>query len=433
MSALVLVLGGYVFGLAWSMQHLSYDVWGAIALIPVLIAVSVPLATRAARREGDARMRRLIIAALVLKLLGSLVRYAVAFGVYAGSADAAGYHEAGRRLAPLYRGGHFAAQIDGPGGGTRFLKMLTGLVYAAIGPSQLGGFLFFSWLGFWGLYLFYRAFRIGVPHGDARRYAVLVFFLPSMLFWPSSIGKEAVITLTLGMTAYGAASLYARRRGALLVAALGVAGTAMVRSHVALVVFGALFAGYLFRRSRGVSTYAPLAKAAGLAVLVAASVVMLGRFKEDLGLTTLDAKSVEHVLDKNQRNTSEGGSKFVTSRGGSVAGIPQSLLTILFRPWLFEASNAQNLIASVEGTVLLVLFAKSWRRLRTVPRQIRRCPYVAMVLAYSLLFAFAFSTFSNFGIIARQRVQLFPFVLVLLALPIPTGERAALVADGPVA
>jgi hypothetical protein len=34
-----------------------------------------------------------------------------------------------------------------------------------------------------------------------------------------------------------------------------------------------------------------------------------------------------------------------------------------------------------------------------------------------LVFVYAFSSFSNFGLLARQRVQALPFLLVLYALP----------------
>jgi hypothetical protein len=34
-------------------------------------------------------------------------------------------------------------------------------------------------------------------------------------------------------------------------------------------------------------------------------------------------------------------------------------------------------------------------------------------------FVFAFSTIANFGILARERTQLLPFFMVLLAIPVP--------------
>jgi hypothetical protein len=50
-------------------------------------------------------------------------------------------------------------------------------------------------------------------------------------------------------------------------------------------------------------------------------------------------------------------------------------------------------------------------------RHPRRRPYVAFVVVFSLLFIYAFSSIANFGILARERTQLLPFFLVLLAIP----------------
>jgi hypothetical protein len=50
-------------------------------------------------------------------------------------------------------------------------------------------------------------------------------------------------------------------------------------------------------------------------------------------------------------------------------------------------------------------------------RSFRRLPYVTFVVVYGLLFIVAFSSIGNFGILARERCQLLPFFLVLLAVP----------------
>ena len=47
----------------------------------------------------------------------------------------------------------------------------------------------------------------------------------------------------------------------------------------------------------------------------------------------------------------------------------------------------------------------------------RRNPYVTFAVVYVAAFIWAFSGFGNFGILARQRVLMLPFFLVLLALP----------------
>ena len=46
-----------------------------------------------------------------------------------------------------------------------------------------------------------------------------------------------------------------------------------------------------------------------------------------------------------------------------------------------------------------------------------------MCLPYILLFVIGFANFGNFGILARQRVQVYPFVLALLCLPVRRPDR----------
>jgi hypothetical protein len=47
------------------------------------------------------------------------------------------------------------------------------------------------------------------------------------------------------------------------------------------------------------------------------------------------------------------------------------------------------------------------------------------VLAYSAMFVVGFSSIANFGILARQRVQLYPLLLVLLAVRPAEARDAA--------
>ena len=65
-------------------------------------------------------------------------------------------------------------------------------------------------------------------------------------------------------------------------------------------------------------------------------------------------------------------------------------------------------------------------RLARLPRLFVRTPYVVFAVAYTPLFVLAFSAVGNFGLLTRQRTQLFPFVLVLLALPAVSRARDGL-------
>src|SRR5204863_7823619 len=122
--------------------------------------------------------------------------YLVVSELYGGFGDSALYHTAGLHLSELFRHGTFHADT-GPVIGTVFINIVTGVVYTLVGPTKIGGFIFCSWLGFWGLLLFYRAFCIAIPEGDHFRYALLTFFMPSLIFWPSATGKDAWMMMAL--------------------------------------------------------------------------------------------------------------------------------------------------------------------------------------------------------------------------------------------
>lgn len=417
----------YLILLALAMTRVSYDVWGALVVAPALTAGSLILLSRARRREVDPWIGKLLVVAFVTKMLGAVVRYAVTFEVYAGRADAGGYHGSGRRLAAAFWNGTwdqvYAAEVPKMGG-TEFMRLVTGVVYIFTGPTKLGGFLVFSCLGFWGLYGFYRAFRIGFPEGDHRRYAVLLFFLPSLLYWPSSIGKEAWMLFTLGIAAWGAALVLRYRSRGYVVLGLGLAGTAAVRPHITLLLFVALFIAYLWRRRSWVESHTGLlGRMAGIGLMVLVGGLVLTQAADFFHLQDLDPAGVQQVLDRTQDQSSKGASQFSVSRPKSPGEYPDAVLTVLFRPYPWEAGNAQALVASVEGTLLALLFVVSLPRLARLPRLLVSTPYLLFAVAYILMFVFAFSSVGNFGIITRQRTQVFPFVLVLLALPLPVRER----------
>ena len=55
-------------------------------------------------------------------------------------------------------------------------------------------------------------------------------------------------------------------------------------------------------------------------------------------------------------------------------------------------------------------------------RSLRQQPYVLFCLVYVVLFIVAYSSFANFGLLTRERVQLTP-ILVLFSAPIFSAPK----------
>ena len=403
--------------LLWAVR--ADGVWVAMFLVPMLILATAPALARQAARERDRMLFWMLLAALLLKLAGAIVRYVIAIKVYGGFVDAVDYHLYGAEIAANFRAGHFDTGLESLTS-TDFIRFFTGLMYTVIGPSPYAGFLLYSWLAFWGMFYAYRAFTIAVPGGNRHSYARLLFFLPSMLYWPSSIGKDAWMLFALGLAAFGLARILTgwTWRG-LVITAVGLWMAAVVRPHVAGMAAIGIAVAYMVGRPQRRGGYSWVIKLAALPAMVVLAVVLLGQtaaFLEKQGLDPEDG--VTSVFEQNASRTSKGGSSYEGAPPGtSPALLPWAAVTILFRPFLFEAHNAQAAVTALESTVLLGLAIARWRPILRTVRRFRRLPYVTFVVVYGLLFVVAFSSIGNFGIIARERVQLLPFFFVLLAAP----------------
>lgn len=412
------LLSGYAIGLMFAAA--TYDTIVATILGPALILASLPALSRQAAREGDRRLFWLLLIALMVKLVfGAIGQQYVMKDAYGGVADAAGYYNRGLDLAQQFRYGNFEL---GPETliGTKFIDVVTGAVLAIIGSSQTGAFMIFSWIGYWGLFLLYRAFVIAVPEGRSRSYARLLFFLPTLVFWPSAIGKDAWMVLSLGVVAFGSARVLTGHtwRG-LATTGLGLWMGGMVRPHVVAMAGVGLAAAYLVRRPRWeLRELAPVAQAVSLIAVAIVAFIVVSRSNDFLRESGIqNPGDVSSSLGRIYARTATGGSAFAPSILTSPRRAPAAVLTVVYRPILPDATNFQEGLAAIEGTVMLLFTLARIPWIIAALRSFRRQPYVVLALVHTLLFVAGFSSFANFGLLVRQRSSLLPFFLVLLCVP----------------
>jgi hypothetical protein len=182
---------------------------------------------------------------------------------------------------------------------------------------------------------------------------------------------------------------------------------------------------YMFRRKAwSDSTMGPVGKVVGVVVLLGVGGFAVGQAASFFELDEVSSSSVTSVLDRANRQSGQGGSEYTPTPVTSPLDLPQATMAVLFRPYPWEAGSAQALVSSLEGTVLLVLVVASASRLARLPAFLFRVPYVAYCIAFTTMFVIAFSSIANFGIMTRQRSQVLPIFLVLLALPATRNEMA---------
>ena len=393
---------------------------GTIVIAVVAVVVLVDLLRRMIRREDDVFLRRVLLLGILAKAVGTYLRYGVMQDLY-GSGDFRRYLRNGSEIADQLLSGQWpeeAGQL-----GTPFMDLIAGFVFTVLPRTLLAGFVFFSALSFIGAYLFFLAFRTAVPDGDHRRYAVLIFLVPTMVFWPSSIGKEAWLVFTLGVGAYGAARLLRRLRYGYLLTAIGIVGMFVVRPHMGALFSLALAGAFLLRFRDPTVKKSTIAWIVGLVFVGFGAGLVATNFGDELPRDeSVEGTTTDQIFAETERRTTTGGGAFDSRPVRTPADLGHAVLTVPFRPFPWEGHNLQARIAGLEGLVLLLIVLFSLPRLLALPTRMLRQPYVAMATVYTLGFIVAFSNVGNFGILTRQRAQLIPLLLVLVCLP-PLGEK----------
>ncbi|MBX3466791.1 MAG: hypothetical protein KF878_07830 [Planctomycetes bacterium] len=376
-----------------------------LAFLAVLSAAALVVAW--VGRRLDPALARLLWLALALRVVGSCLRYWVLFNVYRGVGDATGYYGNGVRIAARLRELDFSFIDPAYYWSTPFVKMVSGGVILLIGPTMLGEFLFFSLLSLVGLWCVFRAVQEAAPQGDHRMCLLALAVSPSLWFWPSSVGKEALLLLGLGLVMRGYVGTAGRVRWWSLLAGLIVAG--LVRPHIAALaglalVFAEVAPGTEWTKAR-------IAK---LAALGCAAVVLVLRAGTSFGFDPTEVEQVQAFVEVAGQRTVRGGSSIEVLSGP--AALPLGLLNVLFRPFPWEARTPGLALAALE---LVVLWTVVWLKrgeLLTTLRGWQEHRALRFALPCALLLAVAYGmTFFNLGILARQRVTVVALLLTLFA------------------
>jgi hypothetical protein len=312
--------------------------------------------------------------------------------------------------------------------GTRFIGELTGLLYSIVGSSRLAAFVWFGLLGYLGVLLTVKAAVVAVPGLATRRYAWLCFLAPSLIFWPSSIGKEAWLSLMFGATALGAARVFTgRARTGVVWIVCGAVGAAMVRPHMALLGVGGLVVaallGLVGRRvgpaSRGGRPAIVIVTLLALVALVGLGRATLEFLNPDDDGSTSVSGQITDILNSAGERTDEGGSSFTPVEIGGPVDYPEAILRTLTRPLAHEIVNVETMLPALEMTCYVGLCLVSWRRIIRLPLVMVRSPFVAYAAVVCLMFGLGWASFGNLAVLVRQRSLVFALMLLLPCLPAP--------------
>ncbi|HVR79346.1 MAG TPA: hypothetical protein VMS99_13265 [Acidimicrobiia bacterium] len=387
----------------------------AVVVMVIIAALLISALGRTMRRDVDAAwLAKWVTLGFFAKIAGTVARYYMV--KFYGAGDSLRYYSEAVRMAETWRRGE-VPPLSGSGSlGTQVVEAVTGGLFAIATPSLLGGFALFAIISYLGQLGLYAAFRRWAKPHQLKAYAFLVLFLPTYAFWPSTIGKDALVLLFIGIAAYSISRLLEgfELRWVLPVG-LALGGLGLIRIHVAALVSLALVGTVIISKLRiGSGFLAKGRKLITFAGAAAAVVLAISLIPDIVGLDLATTGDIVPFTDEITRRTSEDGTVASGNPVRSVFDVPAALALVLFRPFVFEATEVQHLLAAAETSLILLLTV--WK----LPAMIRNGgrwrsnAYLVFCTLYTLGFAIVFSVVRNLGIIARQRGQVLAFFLAVV-------------------
>lgn len=391
-----------------------------VVLIPMAGIVGVvAFGRRCARVHPDEPwLPRLLLLGTLAKLTASYLRFLTLTDAYGGVGDATEYDIQGRRFVAAWVGERASAPVQTDLRQSNFVRWFTGVVYYLFGQSLVGAFLLFGLFAIIGSYFWYRALVDSVPYANKRLFLIFMMFAPSIVFWPSSLGKEALMQLGLGAMAWATGLLLTGHfNRALPLMAGGGWLLWVIRPHLLALVAVAGAVPYFVGRIRRGGKSSFLGRPMGMAIVGLLVVFTLTTGAKYMGIDELSVDAVEAQLDETTARTSQGGSSFSHgSNSLNPVNLPWGLVTVLFRPFPWETSSGFQVLAALESMVVLGLILHRFDSLRLAFKRWRKDPFLLYCIVLLILYAMIYSAFANFGLLTRQRSLVLPALYVLIAV-----------------
>lgn len=410
------VLGGIAAGVAFGALGLfgkAETSAGAIAA-PLLVVIGAVFIQKFARPRLGEFAAAVVLAGFGARLAGAVPRLVT-------GADAEVYQREGVRIAQSLRVLDLGVETGRSVPGTGTVRYVSGIVNVFTFGNYVTTFLVFVSIAFIGQVFLLFAAQPALSTKQMRVFTVLVMFSPTMVYWPSSIGKESLVLFGVGLSFFGVSRLYDRSWLGLAPLLIGGLAVGLVRPHVSMLLLAGLFTG-LFSRSSGTKRKFAIHLVV-LTLFIVGAMLATGASARLFNFESFDGVGdVSAVLDFTEDRTTQDASEFKAARVNSITDYPMAVVTVLFRPFLWEASGVPAMMSALEGVGLGLLSLYAVGGILSQFKVIASRGQLLFAASYTSIFIFVFAAIGNFGILSRQRAQVIPFVLLLIAVGVGAGR-----------
>ncbi len=414
----------------------------------LLLAIAIAVRPLATNRDTF----RYFLPALVAKFSGAVALGLIYQFYYGGGDTIAAYHGGATQIwkafldSPLFAvklifaGKDFdndtftyASQIIAYGDlPTYFVVRVAGLFSIFTLNSYYSNALLFSTISFSGSWAMYVAFYRLFPQLH-KPLAIIILFIPSVVFWGSGILKDTITFGAVGWLFYAFSTYFIERKGSiihLMILAVSAAVLLHVKIYIAMCLFPSLIMLLFTSRNAQLKNKTIRYIVAPFLFLVAGalaiqSVNYLGKINRLYSIeqfayrAQVNAEWLAYVSRKQGGSFYSLGNDDDFSNSGLAKKFIPAVWTTLYRPYLWEANNPVMLLNAIESLLVLSfsLYILYKLGVGSLISKSMSNPFVLPFLVYSILFAFAIgvSTY-NFGTLVRYKIPMIPFFLIALLL-----------------
>ena len=282
----------------------------------------------------------------------------------------------------------------------------------------------FCFIGLWKFFIMCQSLYPKI----SKQLIISIFFIPSVIFWGSGIMKDTyTLTSTLWFT-YNFYMIFIKKKNIManiFMMCFNIFCLVEIKPYIFIVLLPGAFVWIFHNYSHNIENkiirflFTPFASLIGLII----SIFILNSFNKNLG----DYFSMDQIITKAQvtqqdliREEAYGThfyniGTFDNSFGSLIRKSPISIVSGLFRPFIWEAQNIVMFISGIETLILFLVslfiiikvgFLKTIKFVRDEP-----------LLLFSFLFVLCFSysvglSSANFGALVRYRIPQLPFFVM---------------------
>lgn len=284
----------------------------------------------------------------------------------------------------------------------------------------------FSYIGIWKLY---RMVNILYP-GNQNVFAILIIYLPSLIFWGGGIMKDSYVLGSTCWITYNFYMVLISRKKILVNAILILLNFYIILNSKSYVLVSLIPGILLWLNSAYISQISnTIFKVIFFPIIITGFVVAGFFIFNNLGSVIGVYGDVNSAIEKAQiiqqdllREDQYGGNNYnIGSYDGSVSSLisiaPIAIFTAIFRPLLWEVGSPTMFFSAMENTILIIF--TFYIILRTNPiklfRYFLREPYLLYCFVFSMFLAFGVGIAgTNFGALVRYKIPFLPFLYSML-------------------